>query len=109
MINFDKMPCTYWSDITKVNYLQRYVIIHSIIYYHLNSNAISDKKFDSVARQLVEMQKQLGDSKAKKTAYHYCMHDFDGSTGFDLYDRLIPFDKQYLMQIARNVLTKKKG
>lgn len=104
MINFDKMPCIYWSDVTKLGYLQRYIIIHSIIYYHLNTNCISDKEYDSVARQLVGMQKKVDRETLKRTMYYYCMYDFDSSTGFDLYDRLIPFDKEYLMQLARNVV-----
>lgn len=108
MINFDRMPCIYWSDITKAGYLQRYIIIHSIIYYELNESVISDKQFDSVARQLVKMQKRMK-HELKDTMYYYCMYDFDGSTGFDLYNRLIPFDKKYLMQIARNVLRNAKG
>ncbi len=45
------------------------------------------------------------------------MCDFDGTTGFDLYDRLNANDKQYLMNIAchalhastRKTKTKKKG
>lgn len=109
MVNFDRMPCIYWSDATKIGYLQRYIIVHSIIYYELDGNVISDKEFDSAARQLVEMQKQMGRRKLKDTMYYYCMHDFDGSTGFHLYGRLIPFDKQYLTQIARSVLKNKKG
>ena len=108
MVNFDRMPCIYWSDATKVGYLQRYIIIHSIIYYELNGSVISDKEFDSVAQQLVKMQKQIGRRKLKDTMYYYCMYDFDGSTGFYLFDRLIPFDKQYLMQIAQNVFRNKR-
>lgn len=109
MVNFDRMPCIYWSDATKIGYLQRYIIIHSIIYYELNNSVISDKEFDSAARQLVKMQKQSEHCSLKDTMYYYCMYDFDGSTGFYLYDRLIPFDKQYLMQIAKHVLKNKKG
>lgn len=109
MVNFDRMPCIYWSDVTKIGYLQRYIIVHSIIYYELDGNVISDKEFDNAARQLVKMQKQIGRRKLKDTMYYYCMHDFDGSTGFHLYGRLIPFDKRYLTQIARSVLKNKKG
>lgn len=109
MIDFERMPCVYWSDTTKIGYLQRYIIVHSIIYYQLGHNCISDKEFDSVAYQLVEMQKQVGRRKLKDTMYYYCMHDFDGTTGFDLYGRLIPFDQQYLMRIAQHVLRLKSG
>lgn len=107
MINFDRMPCIYWSDVMKVDYLQRYIIIHSILYYHLNESVITDKQYDSAARQLVQMQKQLSSEQLEETMYFYCMHDFDGSTGFDLYERLIPYDKEYLMKIACHVLKQK--
>lgn len=104
MVDFNRMPCIYWSDVTKVSYLQRYIIVHSIIYYELNGSVISDKKFDSAARQLVKMQKRMERQKLKKTMYYYCMHDFDGSTGFDLYDRLVPYDKEYLTKIANSIV-----
>ena len=104
MVDFNRMPCIYWSDVTKISYLQRYIIVHSIIYYELNDSVISDKKFDSTARQLVKMQKRMERQKLKKTMYYYCMHDFDGSTGFDLYDRLVPYDKEYLTKIANSIV-----
>lgn len=109
MVNFDRMPCIYWSDATKIGYLQRYIIVHSIIYYHLNSSVISDAEFDSVAQQLIKMQKQLGRQKLKDTMYYYCMYDFDGSTGFYLLDRLIPFDREYLTGIASRVLESQRN
>lgn len=109
MVNFDKAPCIYWSDTAKVGYLQRYIIVHSIIYYRLGYSVISDKEFDSVAHQLVDMQRQIEHRRLKDTMYYYCMYDFDGSTGFDLYDRLIPFDKEYLTNIANHVLSLHNG
>lgn len=36
------------------------------------------------------------------------MYDFDGTTGFDLYDRLNEHDKEYLMNIACHYLNKSK-
>ncbi len=45
----------------------------------------------------------------EKSQYFYCMKDFDGSTGFDLYDRLNNHDKQYLQQIANTVIKNYKG
>lgn len=106
-ITFDKPPYIYWSDITKVDVLQRCVIVHSIIYYHLNESCITDKEYDYMCQQLVELQRQLTDNQFRKTMYYYCMFDFDGSTGFDLYDRLIPYDKQLLTRVANNVIRQK--
>lgn len=43
MINFNKAPCIYWCDSVKISYLQRRIIIHSLLYYELNVNCISDE------------------------------------------------------------------
>ena len=52
MIDFDQMPFVYWNEPTKISYLQRQVIVHSLIYYELNESVISDKEFDDLSRQL---------------------------------------------------------
>lgn len=104
MLNFDGCPWIYLSDIQKINVLQRRIIIYSIIYYELDSNIISDKEFDSIARQLVKLQKQNKDD-LKRSEYFYCMKDFDGSTGFDLYGKLKQHDKVYLTHLAKYILS----
>ena len=67
----------------------------------MNTNKLSDKQYDELSRQLVELQK---DVDVHKTQYGYVMHDFDGTTGFDLYGRLNEKDKKYLMHIAQHAL-----
>ena len=42
------------------------------------------------------------------TQYGYCMNGFDGSTGFDLYEKLNSHDKDYLMKLAMLGLGKVK-
>ena len=37
----------------QINFLQRKVILHSYIYYELNDNAISDKDYDALCKELV--------------------------------------------------------
>ena len=86
-----------WDKITCINYLQRKVILNAIAYYELDTSPLSDKEYDELSRQLVEMQKDID---INNTQYGYIMQDFDGTTGFDLYDRLNASDKQYLMNIA---------
>lgn len=87
----------------KISTIQRYIIVHSILYYVMNKSVISDKKFDEVAKELVALKKQEQEAY-KQSDYYYCMYDFDGSTGFDLYDRLNECDKEYLSFIAQAVL-----
>src|SRR5574344_1256036 len=103
MISFDKMPCLYWSDATKISYLQRRIIVHSILYYEMDSSVINDKQFDVLCQQLVQMQKEADFAEFRKSTYYYVMHDFDGSTGFNIYERLTKYDKEYLSKIAMQV------
>ena len=109
VIDFNKMPCIYWDDITKCNYLQRQIIIHSIIYYELNDNVISDKDFDTICKQLIKIQKGMLENEYKKTEYYYVFKEFTGETGFYLYGKLNKKDKEYLLNIARRVILLKKG
>lgn len=106
MYRSNTMPYIYWSLQTKVSALQRQIIVHSIIYYHLNNSVISDREFDRLSKELVQLM-ESDDKALQKTDYWYCMHDFDGSTGFHLYDRLTEHDEQYLTKIARYVLSLK--
>ena len=82
-----------WDDITKVNYLQRKIILNAIAYYELDRSTLSDKDYDELSKQLVEMHKAVNISD---TQYGYIM--------YDLYGRLNEKDKKYLMNIALHVL-----
>lgn len=99
-VNFDN---PYWSNRLRMSYLQRRVIVHSILYYEMGENVISDSQFDTLSKQLVEMAAE-NKEEAKQTDYYYCMKDFDGSTGFDLWHRLNEQDKEKLELIAYGVL-----
>lgn len=98
----------YWSKAIHISLLQRWLIVHSILYYELNTSIITDKAFDDNAHQLVELQEQYP-KEAQRSEYYYLFNDFDGSTGFHLYHRLNEHDKQYLMQIAGQVQQRDKG
>lgn len=105
-MNINKPPVIYWSDKLKCDYLQRFIIIHSILYYELNSSIISDKQFDRACKQLVELSKH---TEYNKTQYYYCFYDFTGETGFHLFGRLNKHDRKYLLNIANHVLKLYKG
>lgn len=93
-----------WPIEEKISYLQRRVIVHSILYYLMDSSVISDRDFDAISRQLVDMMKFVPIEVCEKSRYWYCMYNFDGNTGFDLYSRLTKKDKAYLSGIARLVI-----
>ncbi len=109
MINFDQMPFIYWNDVTKISYLQRHVIIHSLLYYELNESVISDKEFDSISKQLVKMQRDVSREDFQNSQYYYCLKDFDGSTGFYIKSKLNKKDRKRLFQISAIVLRNYKA
>lgn len=108
-INFDNCPCIYWSDATKISFLQRRIIVYSIMYYEFNESCVTDACYDSISHQLVALQKTCDPSEFRKSTYYYAMYDFDGSTGFDIPSRLTKYDKEYLTNIAHRVYNLWKG
>ena len=100
MIDFSKAPCVYWSNIAKISYMQRRIIVWSILYYEFDNSCVSDYEYDSVSRQLVEFQKKVSKEEFEKSTYYYAMHDFNGSTGFNIPPRLTKKDREYLTCIA---------
>lgn len=103
MIDFSKMPCIYWSDSTKISYLQRRIIVYSIMYYEKNESCVSDQYYDSISHQLVELQRTCDHTEFRHSTYYYAMYDFDGNTGFDIPSRLTKYDREYLTNIASHV------
>lgn len=98
--NFDTVD---WDMTTKISFLQRRVIVACIAYYELDATVISDTDYKELAEQLVEYQTANSEDAAKST-YYYVMKDFDVSTGFDVYDKLNDYDKDWLMMITRVVI-----
>lgn len=93
----------YLSLKTRIDALQRWIILHSIVYYHLNDSIISDRVFDLHCAHLLEMRNESPET-FEKSEYFHVFEDFDGTTGFDLYDRLSEADKKYLCGIAETML-----
>lgn len=102
--DFDSyLPTRYWNDKTRIEYIQRRIIVFSIMYYELSESPLDDKQYDSIAYQLVEYMNTTPKEILEKTKYWYVFYDFDGSTGFYLPYRLTEEDKDYLYKIARQV------
>ena len=106
MKTFDRNP--YLKQSTIISMVQRWIIIHSIIYYELNSSLVSDQQFDRICRHLVDL-KEESPQDYKNSQYYYCMNDFDGTTGFYLYSRLRGRDRDYLLHLAQSVIRLAKG
>lgn len=73
------------------------------MYYEQDESCVTDKEYDSISHQLVALQKEATQEEWEKSTYYYAMHDFDGSTGFDIPSRLTEKDRDYLTKIANMV------
>lgn len=108
-IDLDVLPIKYWNNKTKIEYLQRRIIIYSIMYYELNESCITDKDYDYLSNQLLLLMNNTNKSILEKSQYYYCMYDYDGNTGYDLFSRLNKNDKDYLFNLANHILKLYKG
>ncbi|MCQ2485242.1 MAG: hypothetical protein MJ168_07915 [Clostridia bacterium] len=108
--NYYKRPPFIWWDLeTQISFLQRRIIVYSIAYYDLNENIVSDRDYDNQCKLLVKLMQKADVKQLKKTDYNYCMFDFDGTTGFDLRDRLTKKDREKLTKSAQFIITLKGG
>jgi NAD-dependent DNA ligase len=47
----------YWSTKTKIELLQKWILVHSILYYELDNGIVSDAVYDANAKLLVQLAK----------------------------------------------------
>jgi len=66
-----------------INRRQRQLLVHSFLYYQLNTNIISDHTFDMWSKELVDLMSEHPDI-AKQSAFYKEFETFDGSSGYDL-------------------------
>ena len=96
-----------WSDLDKINHLQTKIIKASIAYYEHGYSFMSDTDFDDISFQLVGLQRVCKDVHLSR--FWYMMYDFDGSTGFDLYNRLTEEDKEWLTWVVSREMAAHEG
>ena len=79
---------------------RRQILVHSVIYYRLNDNIISDQQWSEWALELENLQKEYP-KLAEQVPYHDIFRDFDHSTGSNLPDSPCMVAKaQYLLDIS---------
>lgn len=95
----DDRPITYDSPIAAKIQQRRYqVLVHSLVYYDLDLNLISDHQWQEWAQELVELQK-ANPEIADQVIFADAFRDFDASTGFDL-----PYRDAQIVKIAIRLL-----
>ena len=99
-----KFSNPYLSDVAKANMLERWIIVHSILYYCKDTNVVSDRMYDMNSILLVDLFGNMSLKEKQKTKYWYVFKTFDGSSGFGLYEGLNFEDREYLLAQANLVL-----
>lgn len=99
-----KQSVTHGDDIASKIQQRRYqILVHSLIYYELDTNLVSDNQWAAWATELAELQRQYPDV-ADKVIFAEAFKEFDGSTGFDL-----PYRDEQIINIAHRLLLLSKS
>ena len=93
----------YWTNTTKIELLQGWIIVHSILYYEHDISIVADNVYDMNEVQLSEMMKKYPKS-AKRSKYAYAFKGFDGSTGYDIPGKLSKQDRKKFNDIIDFIL-----
>ena len=97
----------YWTNTTKIQLLQNWIIVHSILYYMHDTTLVDDRTYDMNEVQLAKMMKKYPKA-ARKSRYAYVFKGFDGSTGYDLPGKLNKADRKYFNEIINFILKTKE-
>lgn len=76
-----------FTDLEKIQLLQRSILVNSYAYYELNENILTDYQYDANTRQLLQL-KQSNPEAFKKSRYKRYFDNFESGTGFDLTSRI---------------------
>lgn len=85
----------------RINWLQRFIILHSYIYYELNGSAISDMEYDRKSKELVKYKNAYPDLWKNSEYYKQFTNEYNGSTGFTLYHDLNEKQKEIIRSLLR--------
>jgi len=75
------------------------MLIHSKLYYDMDTNLITDKQFDEWGRELVKLQRDYPNI-AKRICYAQAFKDWDASTG-----AFLPLQDPWVIRKAQQLLS----
>lgn len=85
-----------------INRRKRQILVHSFLYYQMNTNIISDHTFDKWSSELAMLLLKYPE-ESKQTVYYDEFKEFDGSSGYDL-----PYYYPNIQQIGLSLLHQHK-
>ena len=94
------------STLDHIDFLQRYIIVHSYIYYERDHNVISDREYDIKSKELVRLRMEYPDLWKRSMYYKQFGDEYSGATGFTLYHDLDEHQKAIIRSIANSMMQK---
>lgn len=88
------------TTVEKMGSLQRFLIVHSYIYYNKDGNIISDKEYDETAKYLADWKEREPDTWAKSEYAHNFGDDYNGSTGMGIFESLTEKQQKIILGIV---------
>lgn len=82
-----KFKNPYFNEVEKIEMIQRWILLHSYLYYELDNSITSDANYNANAQQLIYLKNKYPE-EFKETRYYQYFKDFDSGTGFDLYSKI---------------------
>lgn len=80
--------------------------MHSYLYYEADKSVISDKDYDTKARELVSYKNAYPELWKNSEYYKQFGDQYNGATGFTLYQDLNGKQQEIIRAIARSILLK---
>lgn len=100
----EEVPVIYNDAVAAKIQRRRYqILVHSLLYYELDINLVSDAKWAEWGKELVELQ-TLHPDIASRVIFADAFKSFDGSTGFNL-----PYNDAQVVNIAYRLLKRERS
>jgi hypothetical protein len=100
----EERPVTYDDAVAEKIQRRRYqILVHSLLYYELDINLVSDAQWAEWGKELAQLQTTYPDI-ASRVIFDQAFKGFDGSTGFHL-----PFRDAQVVNIAYRLLKREKS
>ena len=93
-----------WSNVEKLDGLEKWILVHSHLYYDTDKTVVSDRMFDKNCWQLVDLIRECTQEEREASRWWYVFNNFDGCTGYDLFMRLNSDDQHYIDDMCGMVI-----
>lgn len=90
---------THAEKVELINRRRHQILVHSILYYRLDSTLVPDATFDGWARELAALQREDPEASEAVEYQLTAFRNYTGNTGFDL-----PLDDSEATEVAQRLL-----